>query len=196
MERVAPEDARPEGHGPARDSRRREAEAGGRGGGEAGREFGAASDGVRAALPELAALTDIEAAAYAARPVLHLLRREGADHGLHRQHRAEPDLPALPAGHGPGAGSGSAGSRSGPRAGTPGEAWQAFLGRPFRGPGGGDVPAAVRDGGRGPVPEAGGPREPEEGRRRPGRRSTISRCRRRTRRGGGRRRATSSCSSP
>ena len=81
------------------------------------------------------------------RAVLDVLCGAGADHGLHRQHRAEPDLPALPAGYGqgaeaemldPGLDEGRHAGRG--LAGVPGTA--------VPGPGGGDVPAAVRDGGR------------------------------------------------
>ena len=132
------------------------------------REFGAALDGVQGGTAGPGGAHRHRGGGLRARPVLHLLRREGADHRLHRQHRAEPDLPAVPAGHGQGAGAEvldpglDEGRRAGRGvAGVPGAAVPRA--------GGGHVPAAVRDGGRGPVPEAGGAREPEEGRRRPGR---------------------------
>ena len=101
------------------------------------------------------------------RAVLDLLRRERPDHGLHRQHRAQSDFPALPLD-----------TIKEPRrkcwiqvwtkARDAGRSLARLPGPALPGPGRRPVPGAVRDGSRRSLFAAGGPREPEEGRRRAG----------------------------
>ena len=114
--------------------------AGGAGGGTAEgtgvaaklRRFGAALDGVRAALPELAALTDIEAAAYAGGRFSTYYAEKGLITVFIDSTERSPTFRLFPLD-----------TVNEParkcwiqvwtKAGAPGEAWQAFLGRPFRG---------------------------------------------------------------
>ena len=96
------------------------------------RRFGAALDGVRAALPELAALTDIEAAAYAGGRFSTYYAEKGLITVFIDSTERSPTFRLFPLD-----------TVNEParkcwiqvwtKAGAPGEAWQAFLGRPFRG---------------------------------------------------------------
>ncbi len=96
------------------------------------RRFGEALDGVRAALPELAALTDIEAAAYAAGRFSTYYAEKGLITVFIDSTERSPTFRLFPLD-----------TVNEParkcwiqvwtKAGAPGEAWQAFLGRPFRG---------------------------------------------------------------
>ncbi len=132
------------------------------------REFGAVLDGARAALPALAALTDIESAAYAAGRFSTYYAEKGLITVFIDSTERSPTFRLYPLDtvNEPQRKCWiqvwtKAGSAGGGLAGLPGTAVPRA--------GGGVVPGAVRDQGRGPVPEAGGPREPEEGGRRPGR---------------------------
>jgi hypothetical protein len=96
------------------------------------RRFGEALDGVRAALPELAALTDIEAAAYAGGRFSTYYAEKGLITVFIDSTERSPTFRLFPLD-----------TVNEParkcwiqvwtKAGAPGEAWQAFLGRPFRG---------------------------------------------------------------
>ena len=96
------------------------------------RQFGAALDGVRAALPELAALTDIEAAAYAGGRFSTYYAEKGLITVFIDSTERSPTFRLFPLD-----------TVEEParkcwiqvwtKAGAPDEAWQAFLGRPFRG---------------------------------------------------------------
>jgi N-acetylmuramic acid 6-phosphate (MurNAc-6-P) etherase len=96
------------------------------------RRFGAALDGVRAALPELKALTDIEAAAYAGGRFSTYYAENGLITVFIDSTERSPTFRLFPLD-----------TVNEParkcwiqvwtKAGAPGEAWQAFLGRPFRG---------------------------------------------------------------
>jgi len=96
------------------------------------RRFGAALDGVRAALPELAVLTDIEAAAYAGGRFSTYYAEKGLITVFIDSTERSPTFRLFPLD-----------TVNEParkcwiqvwtKAGAPGEAWQAFLGRPFRG---------------------------------------------------------------
>ncbi len=94
--------------------------------------FGAALDGVRAALPDLAALTDIETAAYARGRFSTYYAEKGLITVFIDSTERSPTFRLFPLDT----------VREPARkcwiqvwtgAGAPGEAWQAFLGRPFRG---------------------------------------------------------------
>ena len=96
------------------------------------REFGAVLDGARAALPALAAVTDMEAAAYAAGRFSTYYAERGLITVFIDSTERSPTFRLYPLD-----------TVAEPRrkcwiqvwtkAGTPGEAWRAFLGRPFRG---------------------------------------------------------------
>jgi len=96
------------------------------------RRFGEALDGVRAALPELAALTNIEAAAYAGGRFSTYYAEKGLITVFIDSTERSPTFRLFPLD-----------TVNEParkcwiqvwtKAGVPGEAWQAFLGRPFRG---------------------------------------------------------------